>query len=625
MADADNLARRAIELARKGDSAAALEAALGALARSPKDLGLRIFTAMLLAREMRLEEALAQFTEASRLSPAELLPRLESARILIGLDHIDEAERKLAAIPDGTEKRRIMAQLDRRRGRFDLAAKHYRSAVQARADDHESWGHLGVCLLAMNQPVDAAEALATSLRLRRDQQMFREKWADAEVAAGRADEAIRRVAAFAAEHPNDALSQVTLARLHALADRPAEARLATDEALRRQPDHVPAWLLRAEQDEAENRIEDLQRSLARLAQLRVQDPRTALLQARLAYRQGDLEEALKTIEEIPAGADPGGRAHLLGLISDRMNDADGAFAAFEAMNREAAMETADTRRVAKRFRDTIAERSRLASRPWIRSWRRPKDPPARPAPVFMIGFPRSGTTLLDTLLMGHPQVAIAEEKPMLARVSEAAGGYARLADLETDEIETLRALYFAQAEIHVGRLAGKLLVDKLPLGTIEIPLIHRIFPDARFIFVQRHPCDVVLSGFMTRFQPVDGMTNFLDLEDTARLYDRVLNFWLHCRAVLPLVVHLVRYERLVEDVEAEMRPLASFLNLPWTDRMLDHRATAKARGHVATPSYAQITESINDRSIGRWERYRAQMEPVLPILKPWADVLGYDI
>jgi hypothetical protein len=87
----------------------------------------------------------------------------------------------------------------------------------------------------------------------------------------------------------------------------------------------------------------------------------------------------------------------------------------------------------------------------------------------------------------------------------------------------------------------------------------------------------------------------------------------------------VRYERLVEDAEVELRPLARFLGLEWLAELLDHRATARKRAFIKTPSYAQVTEPVNAKAVGRWTRYREQLEPVLPILEPWAARMGYEI
>ncbi|MGZ8997692.1 MAG: sulfotransferase family protein, partial [Allosphingosinicella sp.] len=250
-------------------------------------------------------------------------------------------------------------------------------------------------------------------------------------------------------------------------------------------------------------------------------------------------------------------------------------------------------------------------------------PAGRRPPIFLVGFPRSGTTLLDTMLMGHPVLHVLEEEPILQRVGYSLGDFERLPSLDDAEVERLRALYFEELDRFDPAASAKIVVDKLPLNILGAPLIHRLFPDARFIFAQRHPCDVVLSCFMQNFELNAAMANFLDLGDSARLYDQVLAFWERCRALFPLNVHVLRYEALVEDVEAELRPLIDFLDLPWDERLLDHQATAASRGAISTPSYAQVAEPIYKRASGRWERYRAQMEEVLPILMPWAERLGY--
>jgi hypothetical protein len=103
-----------------------------------------------------------------------------------------------------------------------------------------------------------------------------------------------------------------------------------------------------------------------------------------------------------------------------------------------------------------------------------------------------------------------------------------------------------------------------------------------------------------------------------------MEFWDRARAVMPLAVHTVRYEDMVQDLEGELRPLIAFLGLDWDDALLDHQKTAKDRGYIRTPSYAQVTEKIYTRSSGRWEGYRKHMEPVLPILEPWIERFGYE-
>ena len=122
---------------------------------------------------------------------------------------------------------------------------------------------------------------------------------------------------------------------------------------------------------------------------------------------------------------------------------------------------------------------KLATRKWVRSWTRVAQPDDQRDPVFLVGFPRSGTTLLDTLLLGHPAVRVAEEKPMLESVVRSVGGYDRIAGLDEGELSTLRNLYFAEAAAQVPDLGDRLLVDKQPFAMIETPLIHRLFPNRK--------------------------------------------------------------------------------------------------------------------------------------------------
>ena len=214
---------------------------------------------------------------------------------------------------------------------------------------------------------------------------------------------------------------------------------------------------------------------------------------------------------------------------------------------------------------------------------------------------------------------------MLSEVWKRIGELSRLPGMETGDVESLQRLNFAIAERHVPEARQQLLVDKNPLAMGSIPVIHRLFPAAPLIFMERHPCDVVLSCFMTRFQPTGLGTNFVTLEDTALLYDEMARLWATSAEIFPVNARSVRYERLVEDPEAELRPLADFLRLEWMPQLLDHRATAKRRPFIKTPSYAQVTEALNANAVGRWTRYRKQMDPVLPILEPWAKRLGYEL
>jgi hypothetical protein len=210
-----------------------------------------------------------------------------------------------------------------------------------------------------------------------------------------------------------------------------------------------------------------------------------------------------------------------------------------------------------------------------------------------------------------------EEKEIFAEsVADALMGGAPLDDLD---VEARRADYWARADEPLGE---RLLVDKLPLNIIFLPLIARVFPDAKIIFALRDPRDVILSCFQQRFGMNAAMAQFLDLENAAAYYDLVMTLMEACRARLPLNVHQVRYEDVVANLEHEARTLTAFLHLPFEPAMLGYRETAIARD-INTPSSRQVIEPLYNRSIGRWRRYAADMAPALPTLNEWAVRYGY--
>jgi hypothetical protein len=241
----------------------------------------------------------------------------------------------------------------------------------------------------------------------------------------------------------------------------------------------------------------------------------------------------------------------------------------------------------------------------------------------VVGFPRSGTTLLDTFLMGHPQTVVLEELPLIRAAEEVIGDMGDLPSRSAAELEAARAAYFAELGKHGDVGTGSLIIDKLPLNMLVLPVIHTLFPEAPVIFAQRHPCDCVLSCFMQAFALNDSMASFLDIQDAAAFYDAAMTLWTNSRSSLSANVHTIVYEELIADPAKTLRPAIEFLGLEWDDGLLDHRATAKSRQAISTPSYNQVTQPLSAAPSGRWRRYSQQLESVLPVLLPWAKRLGY--
>ncbi|HWT12056.1 MAG TPA: sulfotransferase [Allosphingosinicella sp.] len=544
-------------------------------------------------------------------------------------------------------------------GRLEEAAAAYRWLIDRDPADFESLNNLGNVHRAAGRRDDAVAALEGAVAVRPDLPMLRLNLAGALAEAGRLEDSLAAVAEAARIAPGEPACLVELARAHArlgdseaaLAEleraaalipedpslqveiglthagggRLAEAEAAYRRAIALSPGFAPAFLYLGILLEHSNRAEELGGLLAEAEGQRVPERELALVRAFSLRRQGDDAGALAAARSASRAFEPLRRLQLIAEMCDRLGDGAAAFEAFREMNRLAAAGLDSPGEAAALYRAEIERLLALTTAQWHSGWSPAAPPAARPSPIFLMGFPRSGTTLLDTVLMGHSRLHVVEERPLLQPVLEAIGDPARLADLTAAEIGELRDLYFATLDALDPPPAGTLTVDKMPLNIARLPIIHRLFPDARILFALRHPCDVVLSCFITNFGLNYAMANFLDLSDSARLYDLTMRYWERCREVFPLDVHEIRYEAIVDDLDGTVRPLLDFLGLDWEAGMTDHRRAAAARGYVASASYAQVTEPVYARARGRWRRYREEMADVLPVLLPWAERLGYDV
>ena len=249
-------------------------------------------------------------------------------------------------------------------------------------------------------------------------------------------------------------------------------------------------------------------------------------------------------------------------------------------------------------------------------------------PVFLVGFPRSGTTLLHQILDGHSNLEALEEQPLLAALTEyistQKGGFpAGLKDLDKAGLNQLRDSYMKGLN-NLQTKPGKIrMVDKLPMNIIKAPLIVKLFPEAKFILALRHPCDCTLSCFMQNFDLNHAMMNFLSLEDATHYYRETFSLWLKYRREMNLDVHMVRYEDVVENLEREARAVISFLGMEWQDQVLDYRQQAREKKRINTPSYHQVIKPIYQHARGRWQRYQKHLDPFLERLAPYIEEFGY--
>ena len=306
---------------------------------------------------------------------------------------------------------------------------------------------------------------------------------------------------------------------------------------------------------------------------------------------------------------------------DRTAEAFAAYAASKAIQRDAFLSTMEG------VERVLARETRLAH------YFRAKDWPSAQAPedgpqthVFLVGFPRSGTTLLEQVLAGHPDVMAMEERPCLIDSAKAFFGanadLDRLAALSDAELQPWRDLYWKRVAQTEGPLSKPVFLDKLPLNAVFLPLIARLFPKAKILLALRDPRDVVLSCFRRRFGMNAGMFEFTELENTAVYYDAVMTLVDIYRGKLALDLAEARHESLVTDFDTEAARLCAFLNLEFNDTM--RAFAARARGqNIDTPSGAQVARGLSNAGVAQWRRYAPQLEPVFPVLAPFVARFGY--
>ena len=653
--------REALAAARSGRLSEACATAEQALARGGDPIALNAMLGMFRSDLGELQAAIGHLELAHSARPKDVRIATNLARTLVRAGDLDRAfevaTAELAFADASLELARLRGYAANQLERFEEAAEALKHVVAAAPLDWESWNNLGNALRHCEDGKDSLEACRRSVEINPLAAPSRFNYATALLDAGQVAEAEAAFRKMAEDFPNDAKPLRELHLMLKLQGRDDEALDAIVAASEREPRDIELLLGMASHQSALHRMEASEATYRRVLEIEPANSTAYLglaLVFELSNRGDDLAALLKEAEErgvgenalrfmrayhyrrtkqfaeglaeldqVPDNLETTRRLHLLAQLLEGAGRYDEAFAAFERMN---ALFREDPTRPEERganYRGMVRKALDIVSEDWVNSWRAESALDGRPAPVFLVGFPRSGTTLLDTILMGHPKVEVLEEEPALRKTQTALNDFAAIPTASDEQIKEAQNVYFETARSLTPLAPGNVLIDKNPLTMNLLPLVRRLFPEARIILALRHPCDVVLSCFMANFRLNEGMSNFLSLETAADLYDASFSFYEHVQQLMPFPTHVVSYEKLVADRETELRALFDFLGLDWHDAVLDHQETAKKRGRIKTASYAQVIEPIYTRSAGRWEKYRKYLEPVLPVLRPWIEKFGY--
>jgi Flp pilus assembly protein TadD len=508
---------------------------------------------------------------------------------------------------------------------LDLLERALASGVRHPAIE-SSYGRL---LADLNRPGDAAAALQRSLSLDPRQPAVIALLAKMLVAVGRTADARRMLDNSLAAFPGDPYLLPASGVVHLAQGAYAKAEVDLQQALAVSPSDAESYANLAAFYEHSNRTDDVQRLLDAAARRGLENGACKLIAARLLRNQGRAEAARPKLEGLLAARDltPTQQRDLrseLGWCSDAVGDVDAAMSYFQEANDRALVIAAP----APELRDIFPRQLASLTRFYTENAPSTDEAPAGPVPAFLVGFPRSGTTLLDTMLGAHPQLRVMEERPAIQAMLDAyTGGGLRYAEdlsqLTPTQLAGLRAAH-QQTSRAYGWDGVQRLLDKSPFGTTHLGLIHQVFPAAPVVFMTRHPCDVVLSCFMNNFEIHAGTVHFTRLGSTVDLYCSIMDLWLLYVQRLGFRHLVLRYEDLIASPESEMRRLIGFLDLPWVPELLDHRAAALRRGYISTPSYSQISQPLYQSSRDRWRRYAAYLEPYMPRLMPYISAFGYE-
>lgn len=516
------------------------------------------------------------------------------------------------------ETRQALAMLSAAHARHpdDAGLTEALADLHLRAGDHES-------AISLLRRVTATGPERPELALR---------LADALASAGEDREALRFYQRILDQAPGHIGARLNLANSHKRLGEFDAALAELEHAVALAPETPDAIGMLAECYEQMNRVEDAAKSAARGLGRWPGDRRLGLVAARCMRRSGQLAEALRLLDGLQMhDAEANERAaHACerGAILDRLDKPALAIEAFSAANTIAMQAWRQAHPGPNAYAQKIAHLNAAFTPELVAGWAQDDCPPPDQCPVFLVGFPRSGTTLLDQVLDSHPGAQLMEERGLIAvlqhELSLQGPFPAILATLDAERIEALRERYYALVDSQLTRQPGRRLIDKLPLNLVNAGLIFRIFPNAQFIFAVRHPADACLSCFMQNFQHNDAMANFFSLETTVEFYAAAMALWDLYRARLPLTVHSIRYEDLVEDFRGQTATLLQFLGLPWDESVVAFHEHARSRSRINTPSYHQVSQPLYTHARFRWLRYREQLSPYLEKLAPWISAFGYE-
>ena len=541
----------------------------------------------------------------------------------------------LAVEPENGDANNLLGVLYHQTGNSEKAVELILKAIKNFPERFSYYLNLGVVYEAQRKLQEAKDAYEKALTLDQENPTIFFNLGNIYKELGTLDKAINSFKETIKRNPGHASAFFNLGNTYLGLNQATEATEAFEHAVKIDKSFTDAWIHLGDCYEKSNNLDEAQRCLDHLLNLDSQNLAAKTFEAKLLRRKGKFNQALEVLQAITIpkeDLETATRIHYeLGRVYDRIGNADNAFLHFQQANQFQLQTTRVQKSLVDKnvFLNFVKKSHDIYSNTPLRSPVKGESNENIDYPIFLIGFPRSGTTLVGQILDSHPELQVMVERPVIDSIvkslkTTSQGDYhTAVATMTQGRKEELQVHYFHLADQFITRKSGNKIIDQHPLNIVNIDLIQQIFPHAKIILVVRHPYDVCLSCLMQHFELNDAMANFTSLEDAAILYSEVMNLWHQYEKILHPHCTMIKYENLVKNPEGEIKKLLEFIGVAWSNEVLAHHAHTNQQTRINTPSYHQVIEPIYDRAAYRWKRYEKYFSKAASLLEPYIDLFGY--
>jgi tetratricopeptide (TPR) repeat protein len=516
-------------------------------------------------------------------------------------------------------------------GRFSSAETLAKVLIHDFPQHIFAWKLLGAMLYQIDRVQDSVGYLQMCAQLAPQEHEAQSNLALAYASLGNLDAAEVSYAKAIALQPDDPETHCNFGNTLQRMRKTDEAISSYIEAIKLKPDFADPYINLCVLYEKNNKI-DLALSVLKKAKKKVSSREQDFLmsEALILFRNGDFEKSGKLIKKVnPDDLSKERKRVFLKLRADWLDnkkDFCAAFNAYKLFNKHVKNTGEYKKHNAEEYFECQRKKARQLRHLQETSPYNPNFETSHLQPTFLIGFPRSGTTLLDTILRTHSKIDVAEEIPIIIKMNRNLGSLPNISmteDIDEAAAKVASNFYIEELGKHAKLNKNCIAIDKFPLNILEIPLINRIFPKAKFILALRHPLDCVLSCWMQDFKLNPAMSNMTDLDRITDFYATTMEILLLCEERYSLNIQKIRYEDLVIDFKKNVSNVLDFLSLDWEENIETYQNTAYSRGRINTPSYAQVIKPLYKTAAYRWKNYEQHLYELNQRLEPWVSKFGY--